>query len=131
MGQVITIANPKGGVGKTTTTINLGVGLGSLKQKVLLVDLDIKANLTIGLGIDRENIDKGIFDILIKKANIKDCLVSFKRFDLVPNNCFHKQALSDNHYNFEELKKHLDIIKKEYDYVLIDTGPVMGVLLDM
>ena len=82
MGQVITIANPKGGVGKTTTTINLGVGLGSLKQKVLLVDLDIKANLTIGLGIDRENIDKGIFDILIKKANIKDCLVSFKRLIL-------------------------------------------------
>lgn len=131
MGQVIAIANPKGGVGKTTTTINLGAGLGNLKQKVLLVDLDIKANLTIGLGIERENIKKGIFDILLKKAEIKDTILNFKRFDLIPNNCFQKQALSDSHYCMEELKKHLDLLKDEYDYILIDTGPVMGVLLDM
>ncbi|EQD34954.1 cobyrinic acid a,c-diamide synthase, partial [mine drainage metagenome] len=72
--RVIAIANQKGGVGKTTTAVNLGAGLAALGCRVLIVDLDPQGNATTGLGIDARNFDTSIYDVLIKEASLEDCI---------------------------------------------------------
>lgn len=135
MGKIISIVNQKGGVGKTTTTINLGASLALEGSKVLIVDFDQQANATIGLGIERDQI---VFDMadffthigLLKKAIIS---TSLNNLYLIPASI--KLALVEESLytidNKEELlKKKLDELRSEFDYILIDCPPSLGLIVD-
>lgn len=135
MGKIISIVNQKGGVGKTTTAINLGAALAMFKQKVLIIDYDQQANATIGLGINREDI---LFDItdffthigLLRKAILK---TKIERLDIIASSI--KLAnIEDSLYMIPDkeylLKRKLDMIKDEYDFILIDCPPSLGLIVD-
>ena len=135
MGKIISIVNQKGGVGKTTTAINLGAALAIFKQKVLIIDYDQQANATIGLGINREDI---LFDVsdffthigLLRRAIVK---TKIERLDLIASSI--KLAnIEESLYMIPDkeflLKRKLDMIKNEYDFILIDCPPSLGLIVD-
>ena len=135
MGKIISIVNQKGGVGKTTTAINLGAALAMFKQKVLIIDYDQQANATIGLGINREDI---LFDVsdffthigLLRRAIVK---TKIERLDLIASSI--KLAnIEESLYMIPDkeflLKRKLDMIKNEYDFILIDCPPSLGLIVD-
>ena len=129
MGKVIAIVNQKGGVGKTTTSINLSASLGVLNKKVLLVDLDPQGNTTTGLGVNKGDIKASIYDVLngsclIKKAIIK---TGFDYLSIIPATI----NLAGLDYQFkknEQLRNAISEIKDNYDYIIIDCPPSLGVL---
>ncbi len=133
MGKIIALANQKGGVGKTTTSINLSAGLAYLGKKVLLVDLDPQANSTQGVGA-RNDIKYSTYDLLLKNAETEECILSRKipPIDLIPATI--DLAGSDIEMaNYEEkreklLKNKLDPIKDKYDFIIIDCPPSLGLL---
>lgn len=133
MGKVIALANQKGGVGKTTSTINLSAALGIKNKKVLLIDLDPQGNATSGVGIDKEATEYSIYDVLINEVGIKDAIVKTecKNLDLCPSN-IQLAGAEIEMVDIEErefiLKKSLNNIRKEYDYILIDCPPSLGLL---
>ncbi len=133
MGKIYTIVNQKGGVGKTTTTINLGAYLGQFGQKVLLVDLDPQGNATSCLGVDHNKILNGTYEVLIGEKRASETLLRNSTFkmDLIPSTPNLSGAeieLIDLPDRDRMLRERLEIIKDRYDYVLVDCPPSLGLL---
>ena len=131
MGRIIAVANQKGGVGKTTTTINLGASLAHAGKKVLLVDSDAQGNATSGLGIRKGEVNEDIYDILINEAPIAEVILKSSRenMDVVPASIQLAGAeveLSNLDRRETRLKSALNEIRDQYDYILIDCPPSLG-----
>lgn len=133
MGKIIAIANQKGGVGKTTTSVNLAASLGVLEKKVLLIDADPQANATSGLGLEVENVDKGTYQILEHTIRAEDAIVSTgsPNVDIIPAHIdlvAIEIELVDKDEREYMLKKAIKGLKPKYDYILIDCAPSLGLL---
>ena len=133
MGKIIAIANQKGGVGKTTTSVNLAASLGALEKKVLLIDADPQANATSGLGIDVDAVEIGSYQILEHTKPAKDAIVSSNapNVDVMPAHIdlvAIEIELVDKEEREYMLKKAISELKSKYDYILIDCAPSLGLL---
>ena len=133
MGRIIAIANQKGGVGKTTTAINLSACLAESGQKVLTVDFDPQGNATSGLGIEKGEIDKTVYDLLVGECDIEECLISNmqENLDLLPSNVDLAGAeieLLEIENNESLLKTYLSKIQNNYDFIIIDCPPSLNLL---
>lgn len=133
MGYVIALANQKGGVGKTTTSVNLGACLADLGKKVLLIDLDPQGNATSGLGIDKKNIKQSVYDVLINDVDLSDIILpsSHKGMDIAPTTIALSGAeveLTSLMARETRLKDAFGTVKDKYDYILIDCPPSLGLL---
>ena len=129
--RIISVANQKGGVGKTTTTVNLGASLAYLGKKVLLVDIDAQGNATSGVGIRKPDVKEDIYDILVNEVDIKETILPTSRENLfiVPATLQLAGAeieLTSMMARESRLKLALDEIKDDYDYILIDCPPSLG-----
>jgi chromosome partitioning protein len=133
MGKIIAIANQKGGVGKTTTTVNLAASLGVLEQKVLLVDADPQANATSGLGIEVESVEKGTYQVLEHTVGAREAIVKTNspNVDMIPAHIdlvAIEIELVDKENREYMLKTALEEVKDDYDYIIIDCAPSLGLI---
>ncbi len=133
MGRIIAIANQKGGVGKTTTAINLSASLASLGQKVLALDLDPQGNMTSGLGVDKDEIESSVYDLIIGEAEIEECICKevIENLDVLPSNINLSAAeieligVDDKEYI---IKNAMESVKDNYDFIIIDCPPALSML---
>lgn len=143
MGKIIAIVNQKGGVGKTTTSINLSASLGMLGKKVLMVDLDPQGNATTGVGVDKKGINNSIYEVLTLRSSIDDAIIKTKSIglDVIPaylNLAGVEMELIELEKKYREtnqkinrvmrLKDELNKVKDRYDFILIDCPPSLGIL---
>ncbi len=132
-GKIVAIANQKGGVGKSTTAINLGAGLAFLNERILIIDLDPQGNTSSGLGIDRASIEQSTYDVLIADSSLADVLepTSVRNLHVVPATIELAGAeieLVSMFSREQRLKQAIAGIVDEYDFVLIDCPPSLGLL---
>ena len=133
MGRIIAVANQKGGVGKTTTAINLAACLAEKGKKVLAVDMDPQGNLTSGLGVDKDSVEKSIYELIIGEVDIKEVINKevLKNLDIIPTSIDLSAAeieligVDDKEYI---LRNAIDQVKDQYDFVIIDCPPSLSML---
>ena len=139
MGKVISLVNQKGGVGKTTTSINLSASLAVLGKKVLLIDLDSQSNTTTGLGIERAKIQNSTYDVIMGACDIKDAIIKtpFKNLSVIPSVIdlagaeieLMQISMQDRKFVMtEQLKNQINKVRDRYDYIIIDCPPALGIL---
>lgn len=133
MGKCIAIANQKGGVGKTTTAVNLSACLGAKGKKVLLLDTDPQGNASSGLGIDKTQTENSIYNVLIGEVSLKDAIIStkFENLDLCPSN-IELAGAEIELVSMEDrevlMKRAVAAVKKDYDFIIIDCPPSLGLI---
>lgn len=133
MGRIIAVTNQKGGVGKTTTAINLAACLAVKGKKVLLIDMDPQGNCTSGVGIDKSEVENTIYDLMIGESSIRDCIIEnvFRDMDLIPTNvdlaAAEIELIGVDRKEFI-LKDEVDFIKDKYDFIIIDCPPALSML---
>ncbi len=139
MGKIISLINQKGGVGKTTTSINLSASLALLNKKVLLIDLDPQCNATTGIGLNKGEIEKSIYNVLNNTAPIKETIIKtkYKNLYVLPANInlagidieiMEQGRNKENFIKSEQLKIHLMEVKDDFDFIIIDCPPALGVI---
>ena len=133
MGRIIAVANQKGGVGKTTTAINLAACLSVKGKKVLLIDMDPQGNTTSGVGVDKTELENSIYDLMIGESSIRNCILEnvFEDMDLIPTNvdlaAAEIELIGVERKEFI-LKDEIDFIKEKYDFIIIDCPPALSML---
>ena len=133
MGKIIAFANQKGGVGKTTSAVNIAASVGILGKSVLLIDLDPQGNTTSGVGINKKNLKSTSYELLIDEIDAAQAVVEteFKNLSVIPSNIslagaeFDLYRLDNREYR---LKKQLETVKDNYDYIFIDCPPSLGMI---
>ena len=133
MGKVIAIANQKGGVGKTTTSVNLASALAILEKKILLIDADPQANATSGLGIDVQSVEMGTYQLLDGSITIEQAILSTEspNLDIIPSHIdlvASEIELVDKNAREYRLKEALQGIKAKYDFIILDCAPSLGLI---
>ncbi len=139
MGKIISLVNQKGGVGKTTTSINLSASLALLGKHVLLIDLDPQGNATTGVGINKGDIKKSVYDLLRDTAIASEIIVKteFKNLDIIPATIqlagidielIEKGKTDPAFKRSHQLKNKIELIKDDYDYIIIDCPPSLGMI---
>ena len=134
MSKIIAVTNQKGGVGKTTTSVNLSAALAYMGKKVLLVDIDPQANATQGIGVDRSSLSLTVYDAITQSTPLKDIIIStdVKNLDIVPANidlAGVEIELSQVKSGREQrIRNALETVKERYDFVIIDCPPALGLL---
>ena len=133
MGRIIAVANQKGGVGKTTTSINLSACLAEAGQRVLVVDVDPQGNTTSGLGVDKNNVENTIYEMMLGECSVEDCIIKgvLENLDVMPSNVNLAGAeidligIEDREYI---LKKAINSVRNNYDFIIVDCPPSLSML---